>query len=151
MFCASAPCPVWLVRPEAPTSYRRILAAVDVERVYPPPELGTRHRLNRQTLEMATGLALIESAEPHVVHARDAVGEDSLRHGIFTHDSEALVDVYVEQVRRQHAADQDRPDLYGYLLKGSACQAIPTLAKQIDCSVLAIKPPGFTTPVNLAN
>ncbi len=54
------PCPVWLVKPEAPKVYRRILAAVDVDDRYPPAELKTRHQLNRQILEMAGSLALSE-------------------------------------------------------------------------------------------
>ncbi|KPJ95774.1 MAG: universal stress protein, UspA, partial [Gammaproteobacteria bacterium SG8_11] len=29
------PCPVWLIKPQAPKSYRRILAAVDVDDAYP--------------------------------------------------------------------------------------------------------------------
>ena len=47
------PCPVWIIKPQASKSYRRILAAVDVDESNPSEELGSRHALNRQILEMA--------------------------------------------------------------------------------------------------
>jgi len=190
------PCPVWLGKPQAPKTYQRILAAVDVDDGYPPKELETRHRLNFQILEMAASLAISESAELHVVHAWEAVGESALRHGAFMSQPEDKVNAYVERVRRHHAQLLDtlmhevgvkpgadamnyvKPELH--LLKGAARKEIPALAKrldldcvvmgtvartgirgfimgntaetilgQIDCSVLAIKPPGFVTPVAL--
>ena len=77
------PCPVWLVKPKAPKTYQRILVAVDVDDGYLPKELETRHRLNVQILETAASLAISESAELHVVHAWEAVGESAMRHGAF--------------------------------------------------------------------
>lgn len=192
------PCPVWLIKPDVSKTYHRILAAVDVDGAYPPQALETRRVLNRQTLEMASSLALTESAELHIVHVWDAIGESLLRHGLFTRVPEEKANAYVERVRRQHAVDLDR--LIGevaatagvdtldrlkprtHLVKGSARQEIPALVKrigvdlvvmgtvartgvpgfimgntaesilsQIDCSVLAIKPPGFETPVTLGD
>ena len=192
------PCPVWFVKPQAPKTYQRILAAVDVNGGYPPTELETRHRLNVQILEMAASLAISESAELHVVHAWESMSE--LASGlVFSSDlsSEGLAS-NIEQERRQqqqhldelirniktksHAA-RDALDYLKpltHLLKGSARQEIPALAKrlaidcvimgtvartgirgffmgntaenileQIDCSVLAIKPQEFVTPVTL--
>jgi universal stress protein E len=190
------PCPVWLIKPQAPKSYRRILAAVDVGDAYPPAELKSRRALNRQILEMASSQALSDFAELHIVHAWDAIGESAMRSGAFMSRPEHEVDAYVEQVRRQHAANLDGlirevtshlgQDALNYLkpqthlVKGWARKEIPALAKrieadlvvmgtvartgvpgfimgntaetilnQIDCSVLAIKPPGFVTPVTL--
>lgn len=190
------PCPVWLIKPKAPKTYRRILTAVDVDDTYPPQEMESRHTLNLQLLEMASSMALADFAELHIVHAWDAMGESSLRHGALMKRPEADVNVYVEQVRRQHAdslnallrdvASGRGRDALNYLkphihlVKGWARQEIPALAQQIeadlvvmgtvartgipglimgntaetilnqlDCSVLAIKPPGFVTPVTL--
>ncbi len=189
------PCPVWLVKSEAPKAYRRILATVDVDDRYQPDELETRHALNRQVLELAGSLALSEFAELHVAHAWDAVGESAML-GAFVYEPEDKVITYVDQVRRQHEASLDglmrevtrqlgqaameylNPRTH--LVKGLARKEIPALAKQInadlvvmgtvartgvpgfimgntaetilnqiDCSVLAIKPPGFITPVTL--
>lgn len=189
------PCPVWLIKPQAPKSYRRILAAVDVDDAYPPAELESRGALNRQILEMAGSLALADFAELHIGYAWHAIGESAM-HGAFMRTPEEEITAYVEQVRRQHAArlealmrevsgnlGQDTLDYlkpHTHLVKGWARKEIPALAKrietdlvvmgtvartgvpgfimgntaetilnQIDCSVLAIKPPGFVTPVTL--
>lgn len=191
------PCPVWLLKPQAEKSYKRILAAVDVDDAYPPMELKSRHALNRQILEMATSLALSEFAELHVVGAWRAMGE-SLMRGALMHTPEAKIVAYVEQVRRRHETSLNGlmrevhsklgKDVAEYLnprphlVKGWAREEIPALAKQrkadvivmgtvartgipgfimgntaemilnqIDCSVLAIKPPGFETPVTLTD
>ncbi len=189
------PCPVWLIKPQVPQSYRRILAAVDVGDGYPSAELESRRALNQQILEMASSLALSDFAELHVVHAWEAIGESPMR-GAFMRTPEEEIIAYVEQVRRQREASLDAlmhavtsnvgQDTMDYLkpqehlVKGWAREEIPALAKQIeadlvvmgtvartgvpgfimgntaetilnqiDGSVLAIKPPGFVTPVTL--
>lgn len=192
------PCPVWLIKLQGSKADRRILAAVDVDDIYPPQEVKSQRILNRQILEMASSLALAEFAELHIVHAWDAIGESAMRYGAFMRTPEETVNAYVEEVRRQHTANLDHlicelatyvgPDALDYLkyqthlVKGSARKEIPALAKsinadivvmgtvgrtgipgfvigntaetilsQIDCSVLAIKPPGFESPVTLDN
>jgi len=189
------PCPVWLVKCQAETPYRRILAAVDVEDGYPPAELDVRRAMNREILELASAMALSEFAELHIAHAWEAIGEGVLR-GAFLNTPEDKVAAYVDGARQQHAAgmaallreleamlgretlDYLKPKTH--LVKGWARKEIPALAKQlgadlvvmgtvartgvagfligntaesileqIDCSVLAIKPPGFVTPVTL--
>jgi len=189
------PCPVWLIKPQAPKSYRRILAAVDVDDQYPSAELESRYALNRQVLEIASSLALSDSATLHIVHAWEAIGESAMR-GAIENVPEETVRAYIQQVRRQHEASLEGlmrgvtgnsgQDAVNYLtpqthlVKGWARKEIPALAKrieadlvvmgtvartgvpgffmgntaetilnQIDCSVLAIKPPGFATPVTL--
>ena len=189
------PCPVWLIKPGIPKTYRRILAAVDVHDAYPAAELESRRALNRQVLEMASFLALSDFAELHIVHAWRVIGESAMR-GAFISKPEEQIIAYVEQVRRHHTANLDalmrevNSDLgrdavdylkpQTHLVKGWARKEIPALAKrieadlivmgtvartgvpgfvmgntaetilnQIDCSVLAIKPPGFVTPVTL--
>ena len=52
------PCPVWLVKQVPSKSYRRILAAVDVDADHPAAELTIRHQLNVEILELAFSLAL---------------------------------------------------------------------------------------------
>lgn len=192
------PCPVWLVKPQAPKTYRRILAAVDVDDGYPSKELETRHRLNVRILEMASSLAISESAELHVVHAWESVSEmvsglafssdiprERLADNIVRerHQQQRLLDEFIQSLKINSHAAQDALDYLRpitHLLKGAARQEIPALAKrlqvdcivmgtvartgirgfimgntaetileQIDCSVLAIKPEGFKTPVAL--
>lgn len=190
------PCPVWLIKPQAPKTYRRILASVDVSDDYPQQEMESRQALRRQILEMANSLALSEFAELHIGSAWDAFGESVVFHGAFFKRPEGELNAYVEEVKQQHAANLDAlihevADYVGHdaleylepqkhLVKGLARKEIPVLAKridtdlvvmgtvartgipgfimgntaetildQLDCSVLAIKPPGFVTPVTL--
>jgi len=191
------PCPVWLVKPQSPKAYQRVLAAVDVDDDYPPEELDTRHKLNLQILEMASSLALSEFAELHVVHTWEAVGESAIR-GVRANIPEEKITAYIEGVRQQHglnlsvlmdevmsqlgqnALEYIQPQMH--LPKGSPRKKVPSLAKEIEadlvvmgtvartgisglfmgntaetilnrlnCSVLAIKPPGFETPVSFGD
>ena len=189
------PCPVWLIRPAAPKTFRRILAAVDVDDAFPEPELKSRRLLDQHVLELATSMAIADFAELHIVHAWEAIGESAMR-GSFMRTSEAKVNAYVDLVKRQRetsmeilmnkvtndvgqdALDYLKPRVH--LVKGWARKVIPALAKQIEadlvvmgtvartgvpgfitgnsaesilnqlnCSVLAIKPAGFITPIKL--
>ncbi|MGD8933316.1 MAG: universal stress protein [Gammaproteobacteria bacterium] len=189
------PCPVWLVKPKSPKTYKKILAAVDVEDSYPAEELNARHLLNHQILEMASSLALSEFAELHIVHAWVAIAE-SFMGGGFAARPEKEIDAYVEEVRQKHSHNLnvllseviDKLGQYAleylkpekHLLKGYPRKKVPELAEkinvdlvvmgtvartglsgffmgntaeailnQLDCSVLAIKPQGFVTPVTL--
>jgi len=193
------PCPVWLVKPRASKTYQRILAAVDVDDSYTPKELDTRHRMNVQILEMASSLAISESAELHVVHAWESTIESISGFVVSSGISSERLASNIEQERRQrqHLLDQllrkistasesargalDYLKPRAHLLKGAARKEVPALAKrldvdcivmgtvartgirgfimgntaetilaQIDCSVLAIKPRGFVTPVTPA-
>ena len=188
------PCPVWLIKPGVITSYRRILATVDVDDAYPPAKLTSQRALNQQILEMAVSLALSDSAELHIMHAWESTGESAMR-GVFMNTPEEEIIAYVEKVRQKHAAGMDTllheltskfgNDTLDYvkpqthLVKGLARKEIPAFARQIeadviimgtvartgvpgfiigntaetilnqiDCSVLAIKPPDFQTPVS---
>lgn len=192
------PCPVWLVKPGAPSTYQRILAAVDLDDGYMPKELDIRHRMNVQILEMASSLALSESAELHVVHAWQSRGEmisafmmssDVSDEEIAANSEQerraqrSLLGDFIRSLKTRNHALRDAMDYLHpktHLLEGPARKEIPILAKQlgvdcivmgtvartgirgfimgntaetilaqIDCSVLAIKPPGFETPVTL--
>ena len=189
------PCPVWLVKASSSVSYKKILAAVDVDADHSDPDLAIRHRLNTQILEMSVSLALSDFAELHVAHAWQALGESAMR-GPFLAQSAVEVDDYVRQVRDLH--DKELSNLLNevvgsrdvearkfldprkHLIKGLPRKEIPALAKrlgvdlvvmgtvartgvpglfigntaeailqQIECSVLAVKPAGFVTPVSL--
>lgn len=189
------PCPVLLVKPGAPKTYQRILAAVDVDDSYSTEELNTRYQLNSQILEMASSLTLSESAELHIVHAWVAIGESMLQSARAGTTVEGII-AYAEEISQQHEQNlnilmdeiikklgQDALKylkLQKHLLKGSPRKVIPAFSKeikadlvvmgtvartgisgffmgntaetilnQLDCSVLAVKPQGFETPVTL--
>jgi len=189
------PCPLWLLKPKAPKSYRRVIAAVDVGDEYPEAEIKTRWALNRDVLHLASSVALADFAELHIVSAWEAVGESTLRGG-FINTPAAEVSAYVEGIRRRQQRNLDRlideaanyldrgaleylePQIH--LVKGPPRREIPaaahrlgadlvvmgtvartgvpglligntaeTILNQIDCSVLAVKPAAFVTPVTL--
>lgn len=194
------PCPVWFLKPHAPKSFDRVLAAVDVGEFYPPQELKTRRLLNMRTLELAASLALSESAELHVVHAWSSMTElvdglafaPNLPKADFASRVENdrrqqrhLLDALLQNAKTQNSVAREaleylKPSIH--LVKGPARQEVPALAaqlavdcivmgtvartgvrglimgntaetilEQIDCSVLAIKPEGFVTPVTLTD
>ncbi|MFT7684074.1 MAG: universal stress protein E [Moritella dasanensis] len=186
------PCPVWLIKQEAPKSYGRILAAVDIDEMSSAVDQQTQQSINQHILQMAGSLALSEFAELHVANAWDVMGESTLRHSAFSRTPEEEINAYVELTRQKHAESlsallhEHQNDILDYLapqthlLKGLARKEIPAFAKrieadmivmgtvarigipgfimgntaetilnQLDCSVLAIKPPGFITPVEL--
>lgn len=192
------PSPVWFVKPSSPRSYEVVLAAVDVDDLYPPDEVDTRHLLNSRILELAAALAVSESADLHVVHAWTSMTElaDGLVLSSELTRAQIASSVDHEQQQQRRLLEQlvrdTRIRSYGprdpngsvrvhtHLLKGAARREIPALAKrleadcivmgtvgrtgvrglimgntaetileQIDCAVLAIKPPGFVTPVTL--
>ena len=189
------PCPVWLIKPSAPSPFRRIVAAIDVSHIYPPAEMNGRKLLNQRILEIASSLALAENAELHVVHAWKAAGERTLQVAMLK-NPDLDVQTYIEKVRQdrkdhleellqgvtgyigKEALDLLKPRMH--LLEGRARKEIPALTEvlkadvvvmgtvartgipgiisgntaesilnQVNCSVLAIKPPGFRTPVTL--
>ncbi|MCP5009587.1 MAG: universal stress protein [Aestuariibacter sp.] len=158
------PCPVLLVKQKSPKSYQRILAAVDIDDRYPPEELSTRRLLNHQILELATSLALSESADLHIVHAWTVVGEGFLRGGFSARPEEEVV-TYIEEVKQQHSQklsilmseiiDKSGRDALEYLkpeehlLNGYPRKIIPELAGEIKSDLLVmgtvarISLPGF--------
>jgi universal stress protein E len=147
------PCPVWLIKPAGPKSYHRILAAVDLDYAYPQAELEVRQALNRQILELASSLAQSESAELHVVHAWEAIGEIAMRGGLMRMRAEQI-DEYVQEVRRLRQAGmqslreevrgdsenetRDYPDVIEHLVKGSPRKTIPALAQRIEADLVVM-------------
>jgi nucleotide-binding universal stress UspA family protein len=187
------PCPLWFIKCQAPKSYRRILAAVDLADAYPAEEWETRQSMNRHILEVAGSMALTEFAELHVVHVWEAIGEGVMRSASISMGEEEVA-AYLEAVKRRREASLDalirelestmgsgslaflKPRTH--LVRGSPSREIPAAAKrleadlvvmgtvgrsgvpglimgntaetvlyQLDSSVVAIKPPGFVSPV----
>jgi len=189
------PCPVWLIKPEAPLALQRIVVAVDASSDSSSDKFHVQHLVNLQVLEMASSLALPELAEVDVVYAWHAVGESAMRGGFITKPEDEIIK-YVEEARQhenqnlnslinelegklgQNTLEYIKPQTH--LLKGWPRDEIPAFAKKIkadlvvmgtvartgipgffmgntaetilnklDCSVLAIKPSDFKTPVTI--
>ncbi len=185
------PCPVWIIKSNEHSHYRRILAAVDRD-----PEGAVKDVLNRQILEIATSLAIAEFSELHVVHAWRLFAESfyrSPRVTISDADVDAMVTAeagararWLENLVNTYGAKADKamvdylePQLH--VVKGDAKHVVPAKAReldadlivmgtvartgvagffmgntaenilnQIDCSVLTVKPPGFVSPITVA-
>ncbi len=58
------PCAVWLVQPDVPPRFGKVLAAID-----PKPDDVVRERLNTTIMELGMSIADYEKGEFHVVHA----------------------------------------------------------------------------------
>jgi len=69
------PCPVWIMKPPEKSKYSSILAAVDFDPVNPKV---SDQVLNREILELASSLALTDSASLHIVHAWEAFAESTM-------------------------------------------------------------------------
>jgi len=166
------PCPVWITKPTEHHQYRRILAAVDLD-----PKEAVKDILNRQILEMSTSLAIADCSEVHIVHAWELYGEDILespRSGILNAELDLMLEkeaveraFWLENLVNNYGAKADKdaidyvsPQLHlivDLIVMGTVARSgIPgffmgntaeSILNQIDCSVLAIKPPGFESPV----
>lgn len=147
------PCPVWLIKPSSPKTYRRILAAVDLGYTYPQEEMETRGGLNRHIFELGSSLAHTENAEFHVVYAWEATGESAMRSGLMRMGP-AQVDTYVEEVRQISQTSMqkflhecsndperrlpDRPELVEHLVKGPPREVIPALANSVNADLVVM-------------
>lgn len=172
-----SPCPVWVLKPEEPSRFRRILAAVD-----PNPSRKENRKLNAKILELASSLAVLQESELHVIHAwdiprqylsflrndLDKIGEDAQqmhrswfdallnKHSLSVQESRIQLvrgDAGIEIPRYANEKGVDlvvlgtvsRTGITG-LLMGSTAEKV---FFRVDCSVLAVKPEGFVSPVRL--
>ena len=68
------PCAVWLVRPDTPPRFERVLAAID-----PAAEDVAREALNHTIMDLGKSIAEYDNGELHVVHAWELFGEHVLK------------------------------------------------------------------------
>ncbi|RKZ63840.1 MAG: universal stress protein [Gammaproteobacteria bacterium] len=66
------PCPVWVVKPEKRTKYKKIMAAVDVTSDSPDVK---HNSLNQLILQLASSLARMDNSKLHVVQVWSVYGE----------------------------------------------------------------------------
>jgi nucleotide-binding universal stress UspA family protein len=134
------PCPVWVIKPDQPSKFNRILAAVDLAQ----DDL-ERAALAAKILELASSQARSGNSELLIFHAWNLYGESVLRGrgGIASEVMEKLLHD-TKDAHRQRLVDlfQNHPldDLKHeiYLLKGDAGTLISKLvqAKSIDLVVM---------------
>lgn len=183
------PCPVWMMKAEETSSYECIVAAVDIA----PNEIESAEpELNQEILELASSLALNDSASLHLVHAWDSPFAGFV--SLWVDNPDETEKIMIERTRAWHESAMKKliqnlrahigTETYEYLsprihlLRGMAKTEIPALVRklnadlvvmgtvartgvpgfiigntaeaildQLQCSVLAIKPPGFVSPI----
>lgn len=135
------PCPVWVMKRNQPSSYRRILAAVDPS----PPFDEQRNALNKTIMDLATSLAQIEQSKLHIVHTWMVIGETMLKAN--TDISEKEMHQLRQTIKNEHGYwlkellrqyDLNKLKYQIHLLKGVAGKVIPKLvqAKGVELIVM---------------
>lgn len=84
------PCPVWIINHKPRSQYKNVVAALDLNYHYPTHEVSIRRDLNRDILQHAAQIALLEFAQLHIVHVFDAVPENIARDGFITVDNDRM-------------------------------------------------------------
>jgi len=174
------PVPVWVLRPDEPANYKRVMVSID------PISEGSQATVG-PLLDIASKLATFDNAELDVVHAWRMPGEEMLRYGMIHMQEEELQDALsdVEKEHKRAMAEAIKPyegkapTINTHLIKGEPGPTIAAFAKErdvdvivmgtvgrrgiagwiigntaetvlqeVDCSVLAIKPEGFKSPVH---
>ncbi|MFC1665969.1 universal stress protein [Pseudomonadota bacterium] len=139
------PCPVWIDRPAAAFPYRRILAAVN-------PVGDTCGECDRLVMDLASSLALGESAELVVVHAWRVHGESILRSGRGRIPATEL-DQHIERTWLLHQEGLDKlladydlstRDPRVHLLKGNPASRIQSLTKELKADLVVLGTVGRT-------
>lgn len=173
------PCPVWIVNPEEPHRYGRILAAVDTT-----SSASEHATLSKKILELGSAVAVSHQAEFQAIHCLERLEQSSLGsvEGVSFKKMEAVFEEAIHKVRdtfervvSDHVStptkahflegapeyeiprfvDEHRVDLLvmgtigrtgipGFFIGNSAERVL----EQIECSVLAVKPDGFVSPVS---
>lgn len=95
----SCPCAIWLVRPDHPPQFARVLAAID-----PDPRDASCQALNNAIMDMSQSIVDYENGQLHVVHAWELFGAHLLK-SRYTPDEFALAR---ERAKDQVAAVLDR-------------------------------------------
>ncbi len=165
------PRPVWAVRETHAGPFQRVLAAVD-----PSTQESDEHGLNTAILDQALSLATAEKARVDVLHAWSGASDygeaiAALREeiGVVALESlTALVAPYNLPVEQVHLVEGDPaaviPDFVegndiGLLVMGTVVRTgiaglligntAEKVLNKVDCSVLALKPAGFVTPIEV--
>jgi nucleotide-binding universal stress UspA family protein len=142
-----SPCPVWVVKPDQPGHYARILAAVD-----PVPSDQQKTELAIKIMDLATSLALRHDAELHIVNTWTLPGESLLTHGR-AQIPQAELEKLLRRTESKHKDALDkllaRYDLEKlqhkiHFLKGEAKNVIPAVAEQNNIGLIVMGTVGRT-------
>lgn len=144
------PCPVWILRPDEQSGYRRVVAAIDFD---PWETEDVDDSLNDQILDLAAGVALADFAELHLVHAWEPVADSLVRvFGSDLSEDEILRGTDEERIGHQAQLEREAAQLVtrlgsdsgGYLApqlhlrQGSPRQVIPKLVDELGADLVVM-------------
>lgn len=150
----NCPCPLWILKPDAPRQNKVILAAIDVEPEKDNHAGSVKSALNTDILNKAVAIALSEGAALHILNVWEVVGERALRHSFFLKEPESKVDEYVSEVKAQNEIQlsnfisgfkkQDNEESFDYLkpkvhsIKGIPKTIIPEYADKLNADLVVM-------------
>jgi nucleotide-binding universal stress UspA family protein len=134
------PCPVLTIGSNEDKPIKRIVAAIDV---YAPSEAG--RKLNESILNNASNLAVLESAELHIIHTWKLPSDDELKVWGYSCEVDRLEIIMKKQQDRQQQIDQliektllmQAPPITK-ILEGPAQEKIPQYIKENDIDLLVM-------------
>ncbi len=144
------PCPVWLLSGPSATAAKTVVAAVDVDD-FAHDQPAVQAGLNERIIMIAAHIAAVQNADLHVLYARDAMDESSIRHWasgrqsaeqllrqIDTDDMRNLVGLISRCVDRLGGDLGDRVAIEPHLLRGQARQAIAGFIEDKTAALLVM-------------
>jgi|TARA_R110000868_G_scaffold320720_3_gene581684 nucleotide-binding universal stress UspA family protein len=132
------PTPLWLIKPEEPGTFRRILVPLD-----PTLEDGTKHDLGMNLLKLATSLAEMDGADLMIIHAWRAYEEEKIR----THmDQKHFAEYLHKWEQKSSRCVWNFVSVFGsdikldsiHLVQGEPGFVIPKFAKDHDVDLLVM-------------
>ena len=132
------PCPVWIVAPDKPPKFQRLLAAVD-----PLEQVAEHNSLNGEIVELVLSIAEREQGQYHIVHAWSIYGEELLKSRMQPEEFDELqlttlrlVESSMQKLLLQHGIDVDHENVH--LVHGDAPVVIPGFAVEKEIDLLVI-------------
>lgn len=136
------PCPVWIVDPHQSPERRGVLAAVDPDTSEP-----LQSALNTKIMELASSLAILETAPLHVVHAWNVPYEDMVRHSPYLRVKKLEASAYIKETEERHRKRleatlepfrRSNPGMSVHFVKGIAETVITDIAKEHRIGVVVM-------------
>lgn len=136
------PCPVWIVDPHQSPERRGVLAAVDPDTSEP-----LQSALNTKIMELASSLAILETAPLHVVHAWNVPYEDMVRHSPYLRVKKLEASAYIKETEERHRKRleatlepfrRSNPGMSVHFVKGIAETVITDIAREHSIGVVVM-------------
>lgn len=133
-------CAVWLVRPDAPVRFDRVLAAIE-----PAPNDVAHEVMNKKVMELAVSTAEYEGGELHVVHSWSLFATNKIKSRLgpgefelIERKAEAEVAAALDNFLLPYGISHVSSGVHLVRDEAKAATAIAGLAKQLDADLIVI-------------